>query len=312
MASLLVRTVAVASLLSSGLLSTRVPAESLEFLETQIVVAQANLRDSQETERSVREAFEALERSGNATDEELRIYRQYLTRLSEIVDENSRALALLLAIYRIRQPSEQFVTAELTLPELALTPPEGETEEERIARLDRNLDTSLSEFDGMLLREMEAITERRKQAQEEALGAQSGEPGRMAEGQTGRAAGETEAGREGEAEGEEGAGGESLAGEASGSSGASEEGAGAIAGVEADASAGSHPSAGGNQQVSSHPSSSYGGRGSHGGNTPPDIPDGSDDDIVARQLREAAENESDPALRERLWGEYREYTGGSR
>jgi hypothetical protein len=31
------------------------------------------------------------------------------------------------------------------------------------------------------------------------------------------------------------------------------------------------------------------------------------DDIVARQLREAAEKESDPALREKLWAEYRKY-----
>jgi hypothetical protein len=43
---------------------------------------------------------------------------------------------------------------------------------------------------------------------------------------------------------------------------------------------------------------------------PPDIPDAHDDDIVARQLREAAENEKDPALREKLWEEYRKYKSG--
>ena len=32
-----------------------------------------------------------------------------------------------------------------------------------------------------------------------------------------------------------------------------------------------------------------------------------DDDIVARQLREAAENETDPELKEKLWKEYYEY-----
>ena len=42
---------------------------------------------------------------------------------------------------------------------------------------------------------------------------------------------------------------------------------------------------------------------------PPDIPDGSGDDIVARQLREAAMSEVDPALRRRLWREYRNYRG---
>jgi hypothetical protein len=34
-----------------------------------------------------------------------------------------------------------------------------------------------------------------------------------------------------------------------------------------------------------------------------------DDDIIARQLREAALAEEDPALRERLWEEYRKYKG---
>ena len=40
---------------------------------------------------------------------------------------------------------------------------------------------------------------------------------------------------------------------------------------------------------------------------PSDIPDGSDDDVVARQIREAALKERDPELREKLWEEYRKY-----
>ena len=44
---------------------------------------------------------------------------------------------------------------------------------------------------------------------------------------------------------------------------------------------------------------------------PRDIPDGSDDDIVARQLREAAMKEEDPELREKLWDEYRKYKRGA-
>jgi hypothetical protein len=42
---------------------------------------------------------------------------------------------------------------------------------------------------------------------------------------------------------------------------------------------------------------------------PADIPDGDDDDVVARQLREAAMREPDPAVREKLWDEYRKYKG---
>ena len=45
------------------------------------------------------------------------------------------------------------------------------------------------------------------------------------------------------------------------------------------------------------------------GNIPDDIPDARDDDIIARQLREAAMNETDPELREKLWEEYRRYKG---
>jgi hypothetical protein len=68
-----------------------------------------------------------------------------------------------------------------------------------------------------------------------------------------------------------------------------------------------------------------GGQGSAGGNaipeieglsqeeiaerTPEDVPTMVDDDIIARQLREAALTEDDPELRERLWDEYRKYKG---
>ena len=42
---------------------------------------------------------------------------------------------------------------------------------------------------------------------------------------------------------------------------------------------------------------------------PEDLPDAKDDDIIARQLREAAMSEPDPVLREKLWDEYRRYKG---
>ena len=43
---------------------------------------------------------------------------------------------------------------------------------------------------------------------------------------------------------------------------------------------------------------------------PPDIPHGRDDDIVARQLREAASKETNAVLKEKLWEEYRRYKAG--
>ena len=43
---------------------------------------------------------------------------------------------------------------------------------------------------------------------------------------------------------------------------------------------------------------------------PDDIPDARDDDIIARQLREAAMQEEDPVLKEKLWEEYKRYKRG--
>ena len=49
-----------------------------------------------------------------------------------------------------------------------------------------------------------------------------------------------------------------------------------------------------------------------GGNgaTMPKVVAGSDNDIVARRLRKAAEQEADPALRQKLWKEYADYRQG--
>ncbi len=77
--------------------------------------------------------------------------------------------------------------------------------------------------------------------------------------------------------------------------------------------------AGGEQDVTSEdsaPNQPPAGQGGNGrqppsGNVPEDIPEGQDDDVVARQLREAAENEQDPVLREKLWQEYRDYKKGA-
>lgn len=44
---------------------------------------------------------------------------------------------------------------------------------------------------------------------------------------------------------------------------------------------------------------------------PGDVGDGQDDDIIARQLREAAQKEQDPELRAKLWDEYRKYKKGA-
>jgi hypothetical protein len=102
---------------------------------------------------------------------------------------------------------------------------------------------------------------------------------------------------------------------AGGGGGGGAGGAGAAGGMEGEAGEEGESGA----ESDGDADSSYGGgagRGARrqggGQGTPPDIPDGSDDDIVARQLREAAEKETDPELKKKLWEEYRKYKEGTR
>jgi len=52
------------------------------------------------------------------------------------------------------------------------------------------------------------------------------------------------------------------------------------------------------------------GRGGNGATAPKVVP-GSDNDVVARRLRKAAEQETNPALRAKLWKEYTDYRQGT-
>mgnify|MGYP000849494331 CR=1 FL=1 len=87
---------------------------------------------------------------------------------------------------------------------------------------------------------------------------------------------------------------EKRAAEGSGAEGGSES---AAEGAEGEGSQGSGQQTGG----------SSGAEGQEGEAIPipEDIDDGQGDDIVQRQIRDAAMKETDPVLRERLWDEYR-------
>ncbi|MFT4580528.1 MAG: hypothetical protein ACI915_001825 [Gammaproteobacteria bacterium] len=137
----------------------------------------------------------------------------------------------------------------------------SDTEQERAAKLDQNLEAKLAEFD-------ESMRRARLDAERDAAAQRGGSPG----GQSG-GPGATENGR--------GAGGQS----------------------DSASGIGNYPDLVGINRGGKAPPQP-------GGPIPSDIPRAPDDDIVARQLREAATRESDPALRERLWEEYRKYSKG--
>lgn len=99
------------------------------------------------------------------------------------------------------------------------------------------------------------------------------------------------------------------------------EGADASSGASGSAEAGGRPGDLKSDRASP-PSGSEGSEGSEKGDNGPartsagtggagkgavERADGSDDDIVARRLRRAAEQETDPELKEKLWKEYEDY-----
>lgn len=161
---------------------------------------------------------------------------------------------------------------------------------EETAQLDRELDQSLRDFDEMLTREKQAQQARREAATGVPSGGGSGGYGSSGGGSQGGSAGEGASGAE--------------SGDQAGSTASSEQtgdpgysGGGAVAGPDGRG----RPAEGeGDDQEAS----------SGDRDVPSDVGDGSDDDIVARQIREAAVKEEDPELREKLWDEYRAYKQG--
>jgi hypothetical protein len=104
--------------------------------------------------------------------------------------------------------------------------------------------------------------------------------------------------------GGQGEGGDSS-GEASGEASGSEQSAG-----QASVAGGGGEGAQQGNAVARGPSTSGGVQGDEEViPIPEDIGDGRNDDIVLRQIREAAMNERDPVLREKLWDEYRRIRG---
>jgi len=143
----------------------------------------------------------------------------------------------------------------------------GETDAERQARLEGTLEKSVGDFDEVLAEEQREIST----------------VGRNTEGFGGGAGGSGG----GVGLGKQGGGGGGGSGGGSGS--------GSSARSSAQNQAGSTPSIAGMSEEERK------------ARTPEDIPDLVSEDIVAKQLREAALAEEDPALRDRLWEEYRNY-----
>ncbi len=277
-------------MLVAGLLSTGALAAS----DAELQAARQELRLRAATERRMRRDFETLLGDSQMSATEIDEFENYLARLGKMVDEQRRLVASL------GGTSVDSATGSSQAAALPADFDRGQTDDEKIALLDAELGSSLSEFDEKLLREQKELAEKSRSVS--ASG--SGEQPERGEGASGKAG-------DGEGEGEKAAGGSGGEAGESGSESAAG-GAGGDGESERQAESGQQSGTGGegaegNERVASAGSASGDGRQAGKTSMPADIPDGKDDDIVARQLREAAENEQDPELREKLWEEYRKY-----
>ncbi len=252
--------------------------------------ARDDLRVSQATERRIAAELEQLKRSQNASAEDIRNYETYLESVQAMVAENRNTVAKMEAAYATHSTGEE--AAETSAPQESKklsdpTIPE-ENAPEQVAELDRQLSASLSEFDAVLLKKMETI-ETESSAKMRDLAQQAAEAAkRLKEKGEESNADPSETSEEGSKQGEQNEQGKEEDGKDSPDKQKSPQaqpgkGDDTVAAGDQSASGGPGPQ---------HPGSRY---------------SKEDDDIVARQLREAAEKETDPELKEKLWKEYEAY-----
>jgi hypothetical protein len=222
-------------------------AASRQEIKSALKSARRDLRISIAIEKRIASDLEILKKSGNSTPDVIEDYELYLRRVQAMVAENRKIVAKIEALnarYDAGKTTEGAEVKDDTAPMVNPAIPEEQVVDE-VSALDRQLDSSLAEFDEMLLKELDLIR------------AKSAEKMRDQ-----KDASETE--KENKAE----------------------------KGKDDGGLAAQDKSSEGTEGAKSHPKNRY---------------DPKDDDIVARQLREAAEKETDPELREKLWKEYEHY-----
>ena len=249
-----------------------------EGVKSQLDQALENLRVSEATQARISLQFERLQRSGNVSPQVLKDYETYLDRVHRMVLENRKILQKMETALgrhgsgkKIAGSPDNLEKGHVAVQKL----PEAEIRDEVVV-LDGEFHASLVAFDEMLLKELETIrmksANRMQDLAHEAAAAAERVRDKGVEVDTSYPG-----------KGEKTEGGQKASG-------------------------GEHskdPAAGRDRE---YDKGTGGGKG--GTYSRKERPARSDDDIVARQIREAAENETDPELKERLWKEYENYKKG--
>ncbi len=291
-------------------------------IESALESARKDLYISIASEKKIISEIEKLKKSGNASDDTIKDYELYLSRVQALVAEKRKVVAKIKALYTKydvqKEPDGSDKKDRMSMVDLEL--PE-EKVVDKIAELDRQLDSSLADFDGMLLKELDLVhvksSEKMRDLADEAeaaakrlrekgididsdseKGSAKSEKGSSPEHQEAKKGeqGAVKADKTSSADHQEAQKGKS--GSKIGGKNKSEKGKDdAVLAGQPESGEGSKDRAGvEGSESSEHPGSQY---------------DSEDDDIVAKQLREAAEGETDPELKKKLWKEYEQYRKNS-
>jgi len=244
-------------------------AASQETADSKLEEARKNLRISETTEKRIASELEELKKSGSASPETVKDYEIYHESVKAMVAENRKIVEQMEAAQTRHSSGTNESSASASGEMGKMLDPEIPEGEtgDEVAALDRQLNASLNEFDAKLLKEMDEIRGESAEKMRD-LAQEAAEAAKRLR----------ERGVDVNTSGSE-------------SSEASE---------ETETEQGTEGA-----KTASSEASRQGGKGS--GGKEQDRAGYEDDDIVARQLREAAENETDPELKEKLWKEYHEY-----
>jgi hypothetical protein len=288
------------TLLTLGLLLC--PSGFASSREERLAEARLELEIGMATEQRILDELKRYRAAGETSPERIALYETYLDRVRQLTEEKRKRLQQLEKV--LQRPGASAVGRP---PAPDLPPPDLDVPEDReldeLRALQQELDQSIAAFDDMLLTESEVARvqselKMKQLAQEAAQAARS-----LREGDGGGGEG-SEASEAGMESGTASTGSGDETGESSEAVGME-----GMQGDTGDASReGSHKETGGGRYRKKGTPKSAPGQGPEASaDATEQVAAPQDDDIVARQLREAAEKETDPVLKEKLWKEYHDY-----
>jgi hypothetical protein len=270
---------------------------STDLLTYDLEQARERLRVNQEFKERVSADLQTLKESKNADPDTIAAYEAYFDQIQAMVAEDRKTVARLESLNTKYSSTAAHLPSESGTGDPLMTDPRipEEQVDDEVASLDRELNTSLAAFDTMLLTELELIkaksAERMRDLAEEAAAAAERlkEKGIDLEYETPPDA--------------TGSGDEPQDQDRSETTYTSETSV-----PPSENNSNSQDSGlGENKTAKGQSDKTKSGSGAKSSDRDDRYAAQDDDDIVARQLREAAEKETDPELKEKLWKEYEAY-----